>query len=430
MVIVGARCAGAALAAFLARRGIAVLAVDKDPLPSEQVLSTHTVHPPGMDVLDQLGVGDAVRSVTPPMQLFRLAKGESAVDIPLRDGRAERCPRRERLDGLIQDAARAAGAELRDRTRVVGLLRQGDRVTGVRLRTRNGEEAVEAGLVVGADGRNSTVAQEVDAEEYLAYDAPRGMYWGYWDTPAVWRDPRRYPFDMYIGHVAGHIRAVFETDDDKLLIGSLPPVEKASEWSKDATAALLDNLTASPVTGPLVADAAPAEPVRGTLKERYFFRRGAGPGWVLVGDAGHHKEFVLGDGITEALLQARSLSTAIAENGDDALQRWWRERDVKALPLACFGRDEGSVGPPPRLQEHVFARLAQRPDMVAKMPAMIEHEISPYENLGPLLPLRCALGAALRGEPGCIKEFFAMARRGMEVGRELSRRRQLLAEAG
>ena len=30
--------------------------------------------------------------------------------------------------------------------------------------------------------------------------------------------------------------------------------------------------------------------------------RGVGPGWALVGDAGHHKEFVIGDGITEALL--------------------------------------------------------------------------------------------------------------------------------
>ncbi|MGD8815614.1 MAG: FAD-dependent monooxygenase [Acidobacteriota bacterium] len=429
MVIVGARCAGASLATFLARRGIAVLAVDKDPLPSEQVLSTHTVHPPGMDVLDELGVGDAVRAVSPPMKVFRLAKGASALDIPMRPGRAERCPRRKRLDGLIQDAARAAGAEVRDRTRVVGLLRDGERVTGVRLRTRDGEESVDAGLVVGADGRKSTVAEEVEAGEYLAYDAPRGMYWSYWDTPPVWRDRQRFPFDMYVGHLGGDIRAVFETDDDQLLIASLPPVQAAASWSKDAAAALRDNLASDPVTGPLVAGKPPAEPVRGVIKERYFFRRAAGPGWVLVGDAGHHKEFVIGDGITEALLQARSLAAAIAGGGDAALLRWWRERDVEALPLACFGRDEGSPGPPPRLQERVFAQMARRPAMVAEMPAMVEHEVSPYDTISPLLALRCVLAATLRGEPRCIKEFFTMARRGAEVGRELARRRQLLAEA-
>src|SRR5256885_11978913 len=45
--------------------------------------------------------------------------------------------------------------------------------------------------------------------------------------------------------------------------------------------------------------------IRGTAKERFFFRRAAGSGWALVGDAGHHKEYLLGDGITEALIQAR-----------------------------------------------------------------------------------------------------------------------------
>ena len=61
VVIVGARCAGASLATQLARTGASVLLLDKDPLPSDQVLSTHTIHPPGIDVLDELGVGAAVR---------------------------------------------------------------------------------------------------------------------------------------------------------------------------------------------------------------------------------------------------------------------------------------------------------------------------------------------------------------------------------
>ncbi|MBW3565698.1 MAG: FAD-dependent monooxygenase [Acidobacteria bacterium] len=65
VVIVGARCAGAALATFLARSGVRVLVVDRNPLPSDQVLSTHTIHPPGVDILDDLGVGQPVRSVTP-----------------------------------------------------------------------------------------------------------------------------------------------------------------------------------------------------------------------------------------------------------------------------------------------------------------------------------------------------------------------------
>ena len=53
VVIVGARCAGASLATLLSRAGVSVLLLDKDPLPSDQIISTHTIHPPGIDVLDE-----------------------------------------------------------------------------------------------------------------------------------------------------------------------------------------------------------------------------------------------------------------------------------------------------------------------------------------------------------------------------------------
>ena len=81
VVIVGARCAGATLATFLARAGASVLLLDKDRLPSDQILSTHTIHPPGLDVLDDVGVGDAVRAVAPPTHIVRLRKNDAFVDI-------------------------------------------------------------------------------------------------------------------------------------------------------------------------------------------------------------------------------------------------------------------------------------------------------------------------------------------------------------
>lgn len=65
-VIVGGRCAGAALATFLARDGASVALLDADAAGSDQLISTHTVHPSGMDVLDELGVAEAVRALAPP----------------------------------------------------------------------------------------------------------------------------------------------------------------------------------------------------------------------------------------------------------------------------------------------------------------------------------------------------------------------------
>jgi 2-polyprenyl-6-methoxyphenol hydroxylase-like FAD-dependent oxidoreductase len=430
VVVVGARCAGATLATLLARAGASVLLLDSDPLRSDQILSTHTIHPPGIDVLDEVGVGEAVRSVAPPTHVVRLRKNEAFVDIEFPAGRAEYCPRRARLDGLLQDAARSAGVEILDRTRVTSLLRDGDRVVGVKAVASAGQERIfRSELVVGADGRHSTVARQVGAEEYLGYDAPRAMFWGYWNAPAFWETDPAYPFGMYVANTGGNIRAIFQTDHDQLLIGSLPPVQQAMAWRRDPDAALISDLASDSTTGPLVAGSAPDGPVRGTVKERYFFRRAAGRGWMLVGDAGHHKEFVIGDGITEALLQARSLALAIAQGTDAALHRWWRARDVEALPYFFLGRDEGALGPPMELQQVVFSHAARAPDLRARLAATMEHRLSPDETFPVRRVLSWALGAALRGSLRVVPEFIAIARRGSANNRELRVRQQLLMDA-
>jgi menaquinone-9 beta-reductase len=165
------------------------------------------------------------------------------------------------------------------------------------------------------------------------------------------------------------------------------------------------------------------------VKERYFFRRGAGSGWTLVGDAGHHKEFVIGDGITEALLQARSLAAAITQGTDAALIRWWRARDVEALPYFFLGQSEGALRPPSQLQQVVFARAAKAPALRARLAATIEHRLSPTETFPARDVLWWALAAALRGSPGVLPQFIARGKHESAIDRELRLRRRLLAEA-
>lgn len=429
VVIVGARCAGAPLATFLARSGARVLLLDRAPLPSEHVLSTHTIHPPGFDVLEELGVADDVLSAVRPAASIRLVRDDAVVDAPFGEGRIECAPRRERLDGLLQDAAVEAGAELRDRTRVTEVLFDGDRAVGVRTRSEDGTHEVRAGLVVGADGRRSTVAAEVGAEEYLGYDAPRAMYWAYWEAPPAWRSDR-YPFDMYLARRGRDFRSIFQTDHDHLVLGALPPRGRALEWKHRPLEALREYLSDDPYTAPIAMAADPASEVRGTIKERYFFRRAAGPGWALVGDAGHHKDFIIGDGITEALLQARGLAAAIEEGTGAALRRWWRERDVEALPLYFWGRDEGDTEPSGPLMRTVFRRIGADPELVERMTDLPEHRTNPYDVIpsGPVL--RALLGCLARGRWAAVGEFLDQGRRAGEFREEMERRRELLAETG
>jgi flavin-dependent dehydrogenase len=424
-IIVGARCAGATLATLLARTGASVLLLDRDRLPCDQPISTHTVHPAGMDVLDDVGVGAAVRRGLRPMHVLRLQKNAAFVDMPYREGRPEYCPRRGRLDRLLQEAAVQAGAELVDHTRVVALLHQNNRTVGVRVARDEQEQEFRGRLVIGADGRRSTIAKLAGAEEYLGYDAPRAAYWSYWDMPDIWQDRSKYPFDMYVAKCGADFRVVFQTDDDQLLIASAPTIQESRSWRHAPLEALTANLSADPVTGPLVAGRAPSEPVRGTVSERYFFRQAVGPGWVLIGDAGHHKDYVVGDGITEALLQARTLAAAIARQSDAALTLWWRERDVEAVPHFFFAQGEGSPSTPLPLECLVFEQVNRSDSLKRAMTKTVEHEGSPLD----VFPVRqiagWTLGAALRGRLGVIRDFLAMGRRASTIQREMQLRRQL-----
>jgi 2-polyprenyl-6-methoxyphenol hydroxylase-like FAD-dependent oxidoreductase len=78
---------------------------------------------------------------------------------------------------------------------------------------------------------------------------------------------------------------------------------------------------------------------RGTRAERFrgfpgilgYFRRSAGPGWALVGDAGYFKDPLTAHGMTDALVDAEHLARAAATGRDDALAAYERDRDDRAL---------------------------------------------------------------------------------------------------
>src|SRR5215831_20178756 len=76
-------------------------------------------------------------------------------------------PRRTLLDSILVQAAREAGAEVRENFRVTQLTASGGRVTGIRGSGRGRPEVTEtASLVIGADGKRSLVAGAVGACRY------------------------------------------------------------------------------------------------------------------------------------------------------------------------------------------------------------------------------------------------------------------------
>lgn len=427
VVIVGGRCAGSALATFLSRAGASVVMLDADSAHSDQVISTHTIHPPGMDLLDEIGVGAEVRSKSPRAEMIRFEVGGAHLDVRPPAGRDECCPRRYRLDGLLQDAAMKAGAEFHERTRVTGLIEEDGRIAGVRATKDEREFEFRGRLTVGADGRRSTVAHLVGAEEYLSYDSPRGMYWAYWEPPAIWKSAN-YPYDLLLRFNGDNRRVIFSTDDGQLLIATLPRIEMAHDWRSDLESAYRQDLRTDPDLTPLIDGGRMTSKVLGTVSERFFYRRSAGPGWALVGDAGHHKDPIVGWGISEALYQAKQLTSAILEGEDSAIQRYWRQRDVESLPRFRMGEERGAPGPMNGLMPMVLGKMSDRPDLGERMFQETEIDANPYELMPVPKVLAWTMTEALRGHPGQLLNFVKMGKRASSVAAETKQRRKLLQE--
>lgn len=424
IVVVGARCAGAALATHLARAGRSVMLLDAAKLPSDQTTSTHLIHPPGLEELDALGIADAVRAASPALQAVRLAYDGHEVRLPYGNGRVAHCLRRETLDELLQQAAVAAGAELKDQSKVVDLIRdERGAVRGVVIR-RAGQhtERIHADLVVGADGRHSTVAGLVAAEEYLSYDGPRSVYWAYWQRPSEW-NPHEY-HNTFEGRNA---RIIFPTDQDQLLIATVPPIATAKNWRHDHTSAYLADIRTYHPVNEHLGDARPIGHVRGVLRPRYFFRAAAGPGWALIGDARHHKEFVIGLGISDALRDARGLALAISAAEDDrkAIERWWRSRDAEQVEIFYWSQELGRAQPVNALQRLAITRLAEYPRLQERFANVILGCTRPYDFIPPGAALKWVGIAQLRGEIATLAPLIGLAARRARARRQARLRRRI-----
>jgi flavin-dependent dehydrogenase len=140
VVVVGARCAGAATAMLLSRAGRTVLLVDRGEYGTD-ILSTHALMRGAVLQLARWNVlGRIVDAGTPPVKVTTFHVGAETVRVPIKPKfgvDALYAPRRTVLDRALVDAARESGAIVRFGTRLTALSQARDgRVDGVVLRDR------------------------------------------------------------------------------------------------------------------------------------------------------------------------------------------------------------------------------------------------------------------------------------------------------
>jgi flavin-dependent dehydrogenase len=425
VIVVGARCAGATLATHLARAGAKTLVLEASPRGTNHALSTHLIHPPGVDALDRIGLGTAVREAAPPVQRIHFSLDDAVAISRYAEGRAGRCVRRSTLDPLLQNVAEVAGAEIRDRHRVTALVKDGERVTGVVVTGPHGEETLGANLVVGADGTNSTIAKLTGTEEYLGVDGSRGGYFFYYPAPAKWD----HPWDAALEHRGNDVRYVFQTDGDLVILVAVTTLAEASTWGGNWRARTIAMLEGSPLTRPFVEGKAPVGKGCGLLQTRYFYRRPVGPGFALVGDAGHFKDFVTGHGMTDAFLDAERLAAAIVDGREEAYLHYWRARDVESLPLHYDSLQQGAVGFNSPLMRWVIDHVSRRPDLIDR-PSRVFDRTLPPDEIVPMPTMLKWMGEALfRGRFDVLAGFMAMGKTQSVEKREMQARMALLEQA-
>jgi 2-polyprenyl-6-methoxyphenol hydroxylase-like FAD-dependent oxidoreductase len=327
-VIVGARVAGAATGLLLARAGARVLIVDRDAAIGDTV-STHALMRPAVELLSRWGLlGGLVDAGTPWVRQARFEYGSERITVPVKSTELAAgliAPRRWLLDPSVLAAAVAAGADLALGTAVEGCLRAGDRVAGVVVRGPDGgRRALDADLVIGADGRMSKIAELVGARPLVVSPQRTATLFGYF--PSIPNDGYRW----YFGD--GVSSGVIPTNDGlHCVFAACRPADYKARFSANplgGMAAILGGFD------PDLAEcilAAPSVQLRRFLGAPGHMRDRSGEGWALVGDAACFKDPATAHGITDALLDADALWRSLVRHGTPETYR--AERNEQSRPL-------------------------------------------------------------------------------------------------
>lgn len=364
VVIVGTRCAGAALAMLLARAGRRVLAIDRASFPSDTV-STHFLWPRTTAFLAKWSLLDRLAATgCPAIERVTVDYGEVALigrPSPVDGTAIMYCPRRIVLDLLLVEAARDAGAEMQQGTTFRDVIRDGDRVTGVRLQHEDGS-ITEAGarLVVGADGLWSPVARAVGAAADIEHETLTCGYYAYWaDVPTD-------GVEFYVRH--GRDILVFPTHDGLTCLWAGRSRHDWDAYRADVEGTYRAVIALAPRLAERIDRGRRATPFRGTSKLPNFYRRSFGPGWALVGDAAYHRDPLTGMGIGDAFLGAdllaASITDGLADCGarlDDSLAAY--QADFRQRTMAAFDYTVRAAGlGDPASALPLYARIAQSPE--------------------------------------------------------------------
>lgn len=362
-VVVGARCSGSIVAGLLARAGWRVALVDKARFPSDTV-STHVLFPNTLARLEELGILERLvdRHDIPFMYpRWRMLGYElTGRYTPIGGHALGTSIRRVALDAVLVEWAVEAGPVARFGESVAALAGTGtsdDPVTGVVLA---GGETLPARWVIGADGRASTVASLLGLEKTGPMAGDMAYLFGYWRGL-----PRSEVGTLDVNDSRqGLMHNPCEDGIALLSVAGPPEITRGSRADREKVFAEIARAFPESFDARLLDDAelisdlivVPERMMRG------FYRRANGPGWALVGDAGHFKHPATAQGISDAVEQGLHLAAALT-NGDGDLTGYEEWRDDRSREHYEYSFTYGTW-PNPQIAEPYMRGLSSDPAAV------------------------------------------------------------------
>ena len=379
-VIAGGGPAGMLMGFLLARAGVDVVVLEKHA-DFLRDFRGDTIHPSTLDVMHELGLlEEFLRRPHDELHEVEIRVGDEQAKladfrhVPTHCKFLMMMPQWDFLDFLADHARRLPNFHLVMQAEARTLLSGDGRVTGLVACTPEGDLEVHAALVVGADGRHSTIRAQAGLEPD-DFGAPMDVLW-----LRVSRRPEDPP-DLF-GQIDAGRMLVMIARGDYWQCALLIPKGGFDAVRGRGMAALHDSIRAlSPWLGERVRELVDWDQVTLLAVTVDRLREWAKPGLLCIGDAAHAMSPIGGVGINlavqDAVAAARLLARPLREHAVDlaALQRVQRRREwpVRVVQRMQITMQDRLIAPvlaasgPVRMP--AFLRLLGRFALLRRIPA-------------------------------------------------------------
>ncbi len=297
---------------LLARAGVAVIVIEKHP-DFLRDFRGDTVHPSTLEMMHELGLLDEFLKLPHSVvKQISLQIGDDRVTIGHFEHLPVHCkfialmPQWDFLNFIADRGRRYQTFDLRMQAEAIELIEQNGRVAGIRAKTPDGELEIHADLVVGCDGRHSTIRAKAGLKSD-DYGAPMDVMW--------FRLSRR-PDDSEetFGHIEGGRMMVMLNRSDYWQCAYVIPKESAEEVRR----AGLDNFRKvigemSPFVRDRVGELESWDQIKLLTVAIDRLRRWYRPGLLCIGDAAHAMSPIGGVGINLAVQDAVAAANILAQ---------------------------------------------------------------------------------------------------------------------